>query len=279
MKTATNRTTTNVTKTGFKKALSDSIAKARLAKGFFTLVKDPGRLSEIVALADALEMPEVMERMAAYFARDASGARAMQERPRVGRFDPEVMRRLPEGTFGRAYAEHALANGIDPHEIPELPAYDATSFVRAHLFETHDIWHTATGFQTDFASEIGLQAFYFAQFPAELPATIFAINFLNLAFVALGDREARMDAIVRGWTMGKRAKPLFGVRWADLWETPLVEVRRSLDIPVEGAATAPSREASSLDVAPVAYARVPLPSTARRSESMSTSATPGNTPY
>jgi ubiquinone biosynthesis protein Coq4 len=31
---------------------------------------------------------------------------------------------------------------------------------------------------------------------------------------------------VRGWLLGKRAKSLFGVEWAKLWELPLAEVRR-----------------------------------------------------
>jgi hypothetical protein len=32
--------------------------------------------------------------------------------------------------------------------------------------------------------------------------------------------------------MGKRARPLLGVRWAELWELPLEEVRARLDIEV-----------------------------------------------
>jgi ubiquinone biosynthesis protein Coq4 len=209
---------------------SQALAKARISLGFWTLVKDPGRLQEIISLADAIEMPEVLGAMADTFAQDLRGARAMEERPRVGRVELELLQKLPEGTLGRAFAEHAIANGIDPNAIPQLPSRDRISFMRAHLFETHDIWHTVTGFKTDFASEMGLQAFYFAQFPAQLTAAIMAINFLNLAFFAMDDREARMDAIVRGWTMGKRAEKLFGVRWGDLWGKPLREVRTSLGI-------------------------------------------------
>jgi ubiquinone biosynthesis protein Coq4 len=226
-----------------KNPLNQIVAKVRVSLGFWTLVKDPGRLAEIISLADAIEMPEVLEAMAAYFAGDPKGARAMDERPRIGRVDLEVLRRLPDGTLGRAFAEHAIANCIDPNAIPELKGDDRVSFMRAHLFETHDIWHTVTGFPTDFASEIGLQAFYFAQFPAQFTAAIMAINFLNLAFYDLGEREARMDAIVRGWKMGKRAEKLFGVPWADLWATPIDEVRRTLGIVIE---EAPQKRAARL---------------------------------
>jgi ubiquinone biosynthesis protein Coq4 len=30
--------------------------------------------------------------------------------------------------------------------------------------------------------------------------------------------------------MGKRARPLFGTRWDELWTTPVAEVRRSLGV-------------------------------------------------
>ncbi len=231
-----------------KNPVSQLVAKVRVSLGFWTLVKDPGRLQEIISLADAIEMPEVLEAMAEYFARDPKGSRAMDERPRVGRVDLEALRLLPEGTFGRAFADHAIANGIDPNAIPALKGDDRVSFMRAHLFETHDIWHTVTGFRTDFASEIGLQAFYFAQFPAQFTAAIMAINFLNLAFYELDEREARMDAIVRGWTMGRRAQKLFGVTWADLWTTPIDEVRRSLGVVIDETPQKRVTRGSAIDV-------------------------------
>jgi ubiquinone biosynthesis protein Coq4 len=39
-----------------------------------------------------------------------------------------------------------------------------------------------------------------------------------------------MDALAKGWTLGKRAKPLFGIQWNSLWEKPLEDIRVSLDI-------------------------------------------------
>jgi ubiquinone biosynthesis protein Coq4 len=39
-----------------------------------------------------------------------------------------------------------------------------------------------------------------------------------------------LDAITQGWTMAKQAQPLFGLRWNSLWDTPLEDVRNSLNI-------------------------------------------------
>ena len=102
--------------------------------------------------------------------------------------------------------------------------------MRAHLYETHDVWHAVTGFRTDVAGELGLQAFYAAQSPGGLPLMLIAMGLLNAALFAVTDRERRFEAIVSGWEMGKRAEPLFGVRWDELWQRPIDEVRVTLGV-------------------------------------------------
>ncbi|MDY6897149.1 MAG: Coq4 family protein, partial [Cyanobacteriota bacterium] len=55
----------------------------------------------------------------------------------------------------------------------------------------------------------------------------------NLLKSTIDDIEAStkyMDAITKGWLMGKQAKPLFGINWNQLWEHPLEEVRADLNI-------------------------------------------------
>jgi ubiquinone biosynthesis protein Coq4 len=121
-------------------------------------------------------------------------------------------------------------NDLDPSAIPTLDAKDELTFIRAHLYETHDVWHAVTGFDTDAAGELGLQAFYAAQAPGGLPIMLIAMGFLNTAIYSMSDRERRLDAIVRGWSMGCRARPLFGVRWGELWERPIEDVRRELGV-------------------------------------------------
>ncbi|HVK75258.1 MAG TPA: hypothetical protein VM734_18135 [Kofleriaceae bacterium] len=55
-------------------------------------------------------------------------------------------------------------------------------------------------------------------------------------------RFARWGA--RGWQLGKTARQLIGVRWDELWEQPLAEVRARLDLPVDGVQLAPVRAAA-----------------------------------
>ena len=43
----------------------------------------------------------------------------------------------------------------------------------------------------------------------------------------------RLREIARGWLLGRRSRPLFGVRWDDYLALPLDEVRARLGLEVE----------------------------------------------
>jgi ubiquinone biosynthesis protein Coq4 len=172
---------------------------------------------------------EVLGVMREHFVRDERGARAFEDKPRL-HVDLDALSKLKPGTLGRVFADHMRANKLAPSAIPTLASNDDLAFIRAHLYETHDVWHAVTGFRTDVAGELGLQAFYAAQGPGGLPLMILAMGFLNTALYAMNEREARLEAISRGWEMGRRARPLFGVRWSEWWERPIEQVRLELGV-------------------------------------------------
>lgn len=207
--------------------------KARAVVAAVRLIRDPNKLGEVFEIADDLASPEMLDLMISELSLDPSAKRALEEKPRLGKVDLKELAALPEGTLGHAFARHMLKNGLDPAALPNLESTDARSFLRAHLYETHDIWHVVAGFDTDVAGELGLQAFYAAQLPTHLAPALLGGGFFNTLLFAWPDRDRRMNAIVRGWLLGRRAKSFFGVPWANLWATPLDDVRRafSIDIP------------------------------------------------
>ena len=198
----------------------------RAAVSFVDLVKHIDHLDRVFEIADALSEgnAEELEKMCATFAQDPAGAAALAGKHRL-RVDLPALSLLPAGTFGRVFAEHLIANGLDPTAIPTLPAQTDVEFMRAHLYETHDVWHAVTGFAADPAGELGLQAFYAAQTPGGLPFLLLSVGLLNTAFFAMEDRDRRFEAISQGWRMGRRARSLFGARWDELWSRPIAEVR------------------------------------------------------
>ncbi len=216
--------------------MKNPLNAVRAAVSIFRLVRDPNRLGEVFSLADSLLPLGSSERNRAIIAEvseDPQAARAFEERPRLGPLDLARLRELPGGTLGREFAEHMILNNLDPSALPSRESKDDVQYFQAHLYETHDIWHVATGFPTDVAGELGLQAFYYAQVPGGLPSALLAGGFLNTLLFKFEERDVRMRSIVRGWLLGKRAKKLFGLRWNELWATPLLDVRARLGIDLD----------------------------------------------
>lgn len=203
----------------------------RFLRHFAKVVWDPSQLDDILAFVASFEQAELIAPMTEHFAQSSRSAAALAARPRVGVVDLEALSRLPEGSLGQAFAGHMRAEGLDPSAIPVLPAHDPVSYTFAHLHEVHDIWHVVTGFGTDTAGELGLQAFNAAQFPTRLGIALVAAGLLNALLFEWEDRHARMDEISRGWALGRRTPHLFGVDWAQEWETPLSTLRRRLELP------------------------------------------------
>jgi len=218
-------------------AIKNRLLAARALWSFIDLVRHPEHLDRVFEIADAMsgQKRDVLETMRDHFAMDPRGAAALREKPRLATRLADL-EGLPRGTLGRTYADHMSENGLDPAAIPVLPSGSELEFLRAHLYETHDIWHVVTGWGTDVAGELGLQAFYAAQHPGGLPLMLIAMGFLNAALFKVSDRNRRFEAVVDGWAMGRRAEALFGVRWDELWGQPIDAVRDLLGVKPHAAA-------------------------------------------
>lgn len=213
--------------------MRNPITILRALRAIARITLDPTRLDEVFVLADAAEESPQLEAMLTRLRGDPALASAFVERPRLGRLDLDALGRLPEGTFGRAYADFMRAHQLSPEDLVLVDGQTDLDFLRNHLRETHDLWHVVTGFGTDVAGELGLQAFYLAQFNGPLPIMLIAVGMLNTLFRDLEDAPRRMEAISRGWLLGRRAAPLFGQRWAARWEEDLDSIRRELSIDLE----------------------------------------------
>ena len=215
----------------------------RATVSFVRLSNDLNRLNEVFKYAETLRDPKLMEEGVTYHMTLPGGPEALEAKPRIGALHLDTLIQLPEGTLGHEFAKHMKAANLDPAAIPTLEAKSPGEYVFAHYYETHDVWHVLTGFGTDKAGELGLQAFYLGQGgPARLSAMILSAGFLELLLKegSWDDREARLFQIARGYVMGKHAKPLFGIRWNELWGMPLVELRKRFGIDIDTATRAVS---------------------------------------
>jgi ubiquinone biosynthesis protein COQ4 len=188
-----------------------------------------GDFAVLDRLAEASYDSEIFQLMINRISCHPQGKKAFASRFSLGAIDLEKLRNLPDNTLGHIYAEHMLHNQLKP--LQAKPAESDHHFLGAHITETHDIWHVVTGSKTDILGEIQLEAFYVAQL--ELSRFWLALLTKNLLKSLVYDIESStqyMEALTKGWMMGKQAEPLFGIDWNTLWESPIEQVRTSLNI-------------------------------------------------
>ncbi|MCA9638045.1 MAG: hypothetical protein KC420_18580 [Myxococcales bacterium] len=223
----------------------------RFISAYVRLVRNPAQLDVVFKLiggADGSDQSGAFER---FFGRDDVQALIARRMPPL-ELDLVALRRLPEGTVGRAFAEFIDVRGFDITDLHHHNAVDSSDpvvQVKLHLERSHDLWHVVTGFDTDVAGELGLQAFYLANIDTPVALAILSGGLLNALLRDPADGRRRLEAVAIGWRHGKAARSFMGLDWAALLRRPLAEVRAEL-----GITEAMAVEAGRLGAAPLAAA-------------------------
>lgn len=231
--------------------MNKMISGFRFLAGYLQMARDPARLDVVFRMIDGVQESDAGGAMSSFLARSEVSRFLADSRPSLF-LRIEELRALPEGTLGRAYAEFIDARGFDLEALYRLKdgaeeaSSEPTERVRVHMERSHDLWHVVTGFDTDIAGELGLQAFYAAQLGSPIAAAVLSAGLLNAVVRAPEDIPSRMGAIATGWSYGRASGSLFGADWAALVHEPLEDVRARFGITpaaVGGAASCASTEA------------------------------------
>jgi ubiquinone biosynthesis protein COQ4 len=156
--------------------------------------------------------------------------KVIAERKLISGFSLPTLAQLPPGQLGRVYADHMLGLNLNPDFFPRPAQINDDTFIMLRLRQTHDLWHVVTGFDTSVHGEIGLLSFTLAQMEPPLPMLLLGSAIIKTAIVNQGNLVPLMDAIVKGWKMGRSAKAFFPYEWENSWNMDLSLVRRELGI-------------------------------------------------
>lgn len=143
---------------------------------------------------------------------------------------PEIdlaqLRPLPEGTFGRVYAQHMDDCNLTPLEIsPDIIEQFRHQALGLRYTLTHDIFHVLLDYDTSLVGEMGVWAFVGAQdySPGYAKAAKLAHYLYPLA-VPYRYRQLRASEH-RGQHLAKQATCLIAQPFEDYWSAPLSEVK------------------------------------------------------
>jgi ubiquinone biosynthesis protein Coq4 len=215
---------------------------ARVLRALFSAVKTPdvAHFYELETSMMTLASERQLERMAERFRAAPDMKRAFEERylPRTRAVEEAAA--CAEGTFGRAYFDFMTRYGLSPEYLaPRTLAGDLTWF-RARQSQAHDQWHALLGIGAALPDEVEIVAVLLAQFRRALPmeplasaftAMLLVVYLVHTLFTAprqvLPCLHRLRDGYRRGWNLA----PLWALRFEELWDRPLVEVRALVESP------------------------------------------------
>lgn len=139
------------------------------------------------------------------------------------------------GTLGHAFYRFMTDNGLSQDDIPRSRPETNLGFHARRVEETHDLWHVVLGYQPDLPGEIGILSFFVGHLlravRREHALAARFVVLLILAFLvhvaACRPRllPAALANLVRGARRGLSTRPLWAVRWEEMWDRPLAEIQ------------------------------------------------------
>lgn len=206
----------------------------RALRALRVLLANPDDTAQVFTIIEALSGRAPL-RMLERFRATKTGADLLARRPDILPVlrDRAYLESLPVGSLGRAYLafldrEGISADGlVEASVVGESGSFGITgdiAYIRDRMRDTHDLWHTVTGYQGDVFGEASLLAFSVAQ--TKNPGVALMV-FGALARSRSGDL---VQMVTRGFRDGLRAEFLPPVIWEELLPLPLDDVRRRLSI-------------------------------------------------
>lgn len=148
--------------------------------------------------------------------------------------DWNYLKSLPPKTLGHEFAK--FMNNPDVTPLDKLPESNSEispeiDYLRQRIRLIHDIHHVVCSYPADDLGEMGISAFYVAQINSPLNSVLLGIGLIKCTIKYPKRLHELMDAISEGWMLGKQSTNLFGIKWEEMWNLPLTEVRQQLGIP------------------------------------------------
>ncbi|KAJ1678693.1 Ubiquinone biosynthesis protein [Spiromyces aspiralis] len=164
--------------------------------------------------------------------RDPEGRQILKERPLV-QFTPseyEGLGKKSPDSFGYAYYHSMRSQGISWETRTKVQYVDdeELAYMMTRHRQIHDFYHTLLGLKIKILDELTLKCFEFAQ--TGLPVGMLAGLFGSLRLPP--DQKLAFYTVYAPWAVrsGAQARPLFNVFWEKHWDTPIVELRRQLNV-------------------------------------------------
>jgi len=208
--------------------IKERLASLKEVAALAEFLREPDQLDSIFKLAQNMKQSDLASYMNDVLMADESMREMIAERWQPTHYSLQELQKLPEGTLGNAYASQLLALNLSPDDLlPKGEIKTDLDYIQLRFRQTHDIMHVITGFKTNAAGEIGLQAFNLAQIKSPVSALIIFGGILSgLKRKSNSSLDDLLIALSKGFRMGEEAVTLQTQKLEEEWGTNLEELRK-----------------------------------------------------
>ena len=203
-------------------------------KGSLGMMLNPEGTQSVFDMEDGLLKSKSTEELLRFTAKDPGVLAMIKERYLKPVPNTEALGKLGKNTLGYRYFYHLDSMGFDPDYYRKIEVENDIDYVMMRIRQTHDIWHVITGFDTHPLGEIAIKAVELAQTHRPMAAAICAGGVFRYMLKEPEQFADCLESIVAGYHMGLHSRPLLAMKWEDLWDRDLEELRRGLGLEVLG---------------------------------------------
>ncbi|MBK1987667.1 hypothetical protein A0J48_008985 [Sphaerospermopsis aphanizomenoides BCCUSP55] len=199
-------------------------------QAFFSFIGSGVDIQGIFDIEDAFAKQEARTSHIAYLKSIPEVAQIFEERYIGPTHDVKELIKLPKDSLGYAYAYNLREVNYPAGFYPPVDVLDDVSYYSLRMRQTHDIWHTVSGYGLTLFGGIGITVFQFAQNRDPVGPILLAGDILN-SIKMHRDLDTYMDIVHEAYKAARQAKPFLAQKWEEAWEKPLAEWRAELNVP------------------------------------------------
>lgn len=205
------------------------IALLETLKGFVHFAENPDDTTSVFELQKGLSHHPISMKCVEFMMSKPEIRQIAEEKYQPQRPSLDVLVKYPEGTLAHAYAKSLLDANFDPNFFEIIEVVGPGTYLDLRVRQTHDIWHVMTGFSTDLAGELGLQAFQLTQIYTPLSVLLMSSGLLH--GISIGaDLDPLLHAIEEGFKIGKTKIPFVAVKWEEHWDRQVTSLREEFGL-------------------------------------------------
>ncbi|WP_071187621.1 Coq4 family protein [Trichormus sp. NMC-1] len=210
-------------------SLSFAPEVAKAVQAFFCFISSGVDIQGIFDIEDGFAKQDVRAAQIAYLKSIPEVAQIFEERYIGPTHNVEELIKLPKDSLGYAYAYNLREVSYPAGFYPKVEILDDVSYYSLRMRQTHDIWHTVSGYGLTLFGGIGITVFQYAQNRDPVGAILLAGDILNNIKMQR-ELDTYMLIVHESYNAARQAKPFLAQKWEEAWEKPLAEWRAELNV-------------------------------------------------